>query len=54
MEHQQRVRQRQQNQRRQWQTNEVMSEEPKKVDLTKPIWLPNDPDPQGLRKCKDD
>ena len=40
---------RQNNRRRQWLFEPIVQESTKEVDLTKPIWLPNNPDPQGLR-----
>ncbi len=47
----QQVIQRQQHRRRQWVVDDnPPKENDKVVDLTKPIWLPNNPDPQGLKE----
>lgn len=46
----QQVLQRQRHRRRQYMVDKQEQESQEQVDLTKPIWLPNNPDPQGLRK----
>ena len=47
----QQVTQRQQYRRIQWAVNSYIPKENNKVvDLTKPIWLPNNPNPQGVKE----